>query len=184
MSRVLYPVTEERKALFLRELARTGSECAAARAASPHALGKNGGLESFASVRKRDPEFAQAWQEAKEAALAGVEEEIRRRAMEPPKRPVWHRGEHVGEHEDRSSSDKLLLRLAERLDPSWSQRSVVESSVTVAAALLAIRPDDVMLLNAPERREFVRLLGKIADLRGEDDEVPGLPGEGSPETTP
>lgn len=95
--------------------------------------------------------------------------------MVPPRRPVWHRGEVKGFVEDRTSSDKLLLRIAERLDPSWSPRSVVDQHVTLQGAVLAVRPEDILHLSPAEQDAFVAMLGKIADARGEDDDdVPRL----------
>jgi hypothetical protein len=169
------PIDENRKQVFLQELSRTGSVTAAARAASPHAIGHDGGLAGFMGLALRDPEFASAIESAKEAALGEVEKEIHRRAMNPPTRPVWHRGEVVGEYEDRTSSDKLLLRLAERLSPEgWAPQSRVKTEVNVQGVMLAIRPEDVLLLDPAEQSIFVKLLGQITDLRGEEESVPEL----------
>lgn len=171
------PLDEERKKVFLKELARTGSMIIAARAASPHCIGDKGGVSSFDGLCKTDLEFATAVQEAKEHALAGVENEIHRRAMQPPRRPVWERGRVKGWVEDRNSSDKLLLRLAARLDPAWRERTSVDANINVQGTMLAITPGDILLLAAAERELFVEMLRKIADARGEDDdEIPQLPG--------
>jgi len=163
-------IDEGRKQLFLEELTRTGSVTAAARAASPHSVGHDGGLAGFSGLAQRDPDFAGAIEGAKETALGEVEKEIHRRAMNPPKRPVWHRGEIVGEYEDRNSSDKMLLRLAEKLNPfGWAPQSRVKTEVEMHGVMLAIRPEDVLMLVPEEQRIFVRLLGRIADLRGEEE---------------
>jgi hypothetical protein len=172
-----YPLTEERKALFLKTLAATGSAIAAASAATPWSTHPAGGVNTFRDEARRDPEFAAAWQRAQEQALAEVEQEIYRRAMNPPERPVWHQGQVKGFVEDRNSSDKLLLRLAARLDPAWREHTSIEQSVTVQASVLNIMPQDILLLTRMEQELFVDLLRKIAEARGEVDseQLPELP---------
>lgn len=176
-------LTQQRRQLFLQELARTGSPIAAAAHATPWSTHKQGGVSSFRDHARRDPEFAAAWERAVHHALAAVEGEIVRRAMSPPKRPVWERGEVKGWVEDRNSSDKLLLRLAARLDPAWRERTSVDANVTVEASVLAIAPGDILYL-APSEQELLKdLLCKIADARGEQEEhddanVPRLPAPG------
>ena len=170
-----YPLTEERKTIFLKTLAATGSAIAAASAATPWSTHPAGGINTFRDEARRDPEFAAAWQRAQEQALAEVEQEIYRRAMNPPERPVWHQGEVKGFVEDRNSADKLLLRLAARLDPAWREHTSIEQSVTVQASVLNIMPQDILRLAREEQEMFVELLRKIADARGEvADGVPEL----------
>jgi len=164
------PIDERRKQLFLDELQLTGSVTAAARAASPHTVGHDGGLSGFTSLAQRDADFAASMEAAKERALGAVEKEIHRRAMHPPRRPIWHRGEVVGEYEDRSSSDRLLLRLAEKLNPDdWAPSSCVQTEVDIRGVMLAICPEDVLRLEPEEQATFVGLLDRIAALRGEEE---------------
>ncbi len=123
-------ITERRKRIFLETLEKTGSACAAARAATPWSEGKKGGLEGFRDLAGRDPQFALELQEARSAALGRVEEAIAKRAIDGVERPIFQRGELVGT--ERVYSDHLLLRLAQRLDPlSWTDRQKVEHSGTV-----------------------------------------------------
>jgi len=175
-----HPATEDRRHIFLKALAETGSPIAAASAATPWSTHKQGGVATFRDLARRDPEFAAAWERAKQEALGSVEREIHRRAMEPPRRPVWEKGQVKGWVEDRSSSDKLLLRLAARLDPAWRERTGVDTNVTVQGTMLAITPEDILLLAQSEQEIFMNMLRKIADGREEEgpDEVPRLP-EGS-----
>jgi hypothetical protein len=96
---------------------------------------------------------------------------------------VWERGEVKGWVEDRNSSDKLLLRLAARLDPAWRERTSVDANVTVEASVLAIAPGDILYLSTRDQEMLKDLLGKIADARGEqegqnDTDVPRLPAPG------
>lgn len=169
-----YPLTDARKELFLKVLAETGSPVAAASAATPWAEGKQGGLNTFRDEARRDLAFAEKWERAKQEALAIVEQEIHRRAMQPPTRAIWHKGELVGYTEDRNSSDKLLLRLAARLDPAWRERTTIDANVTTAGIILAIRPSDVLTLNSTEQHTLLDLLEKIAEKKGEPHEVSGL----------
>lgn len=170
-----HELTEERKAIFLKTLAATGSPIAAASAATPWSTHVQGGVATFRDAARRDPEFATAWERARQEALAEVELEIFRRAMHPPERPVWHQGEVKGFVEDRNSSDKLLLRLAARLDPAWCEHTSIEQNVTVQASVLNIMPQDILLLASAEQELFLDLLRKIADARGDDaDAVPEL----------
>ena len=169
-----YPLTEERKQLFLKVLSETGSPVAAASAATPWSEHKQGGLNTFRDEARRDLAFAEKWERARQEALAAVEQEIVRRAMEPPTRAIWHKGELVGYTEDRNSSDKLLLRLAARLDPGWRERTTVDANVTMSGIILAIRPSDVLTLNPSEQHTLLDLLEKIADKKGEPDEISRL----------
>ena len=73
-------LTEDRKALFLRELAEHGVAAQAARRASPHS--GNGCAVTFRDERRRDPNFDDAWDEAVEQANAALEMEIHRRGFE------------------------------------------------------------------------------------------------------
>lgn len=84
-----HPLTEDRKRVFLQALAATGSPIAAASAATPWSTHCQGGVATFRDEARRDPEFADAWERARQEALAEVEKEIYRRAMHPPERPVW-----------------------------------------------------------------------------------------------
>src|SRR3546814_20151837 len=81
------PLTPERKAAFLAELARHGIAVRAARAASPQSA--QGALSTFKNERQRDPEFAAAWEEALETARAEVDPAIYRRPVEGYDEPVY-----------------------------------------------------------------------------------------------
>jgi hypothetical protein len=182
---IQHALTEERKTIFLKTLAATGSSIAAASAATPWSTHVQGGVATFRDEARRNPEFAAAWERAQQEALADVEKEIYRRAMNPPERPVWHQGEVKGFVEDRNSSDKLLLRLAARLDPAWREHTSIEQSVTVQASVLNIMPQDILLLARMEQELFVDLLRKIAEARGEvnSEQLPELPAGSADSTT-
>src|SRR3546814_16372481 len=99
------PLTPERKAAFLAELARHGIAVRAARAASPQSA--QGALSTFKNERQRDPEFAAAWEEALETARAEVDHELYRSAGEGYDEPVYG-----GEY---SESEKCSAELWGRL---------------------------------------------------------------------
>ncbi|WP_326525576.1 hypothetical protein [Sphingomonas sp.] len=114
------PLSAERKAAFIAELARHGIANRAARAASPHSASATGCLSTFADERQRDPEFALAWGEAIEEARAEVEHEIYRRSTEGVDEPVYggkYREQVVGTV--RKYSDRLLELRARALLPAY-----------------------------------------------------------------
>lgn len=113
-----HPMTPERKAAFIAELARHGIANRAARAASPGSAG--GAMTSFKDARERDPAFAAAWVEALETARAEVEHEIYRRSTEGYEEPVFggkYREVVVGTV--RRYSDRLLELRARALLPAY-----------------------------------------------------------------
>jgi hypothetical protein len=91
-----------KRARFLKELARTGNVCEAARLSC---LGRAWLYE----YRKRDPSFDAAWERALDVAADALESEARRRAMEGTWEPVFHQGDIVGGV--RRYSDSLLMFL-------------------------------------------------------------------------
>lgn len=160
-------LTEERKRVFIDTLANTGSAAAAAHAATPWATARHGGLQTFRDERKRDPAFAEAWARAEEAALAKVESEVMRRAMEPSERPIVSGGKLLGV--ERTYDNKLLLSLARRLNPeAWSEKKQIEHSGQVqhdhrhAHAIAVLEPRDVLLLAPDDQQQLIALVEKIA----------------------
>lgn len=114
------PLSPERKAAFIAELARHGIANRAARAASPHSPSPTGCLSTFADERHRDPAFAQAWEEAIDIARSEVEHEIYRRSTEGVDEPVFggkYRETVVGTV--RKYSDRLLELRARALLPAY-----------------------------------------------------------------
>ena len=109
-------MTEDRRQVFLKVLAETGSRSAAAAAASPHLDGGDGdrpGYESFRDLWKRDPEFALKVQRAETLALGRVESEIAKRAFTLDERPIFDRqGNKIGVQTDSRPANQMLLRLA------------------------------------------------------------------------
>lgn len=166
------PIDAERRATYLKVLAETGSHVEAARCATPHgeSAGKPG-YTAFLRLRRIDPEFAQQCDDARATALAAIESEIKRRAFDPPRKPVYDDGRVVGWVEDRRSSDNLLLRLAERIDPDWAQKrshevtGKIDHTHAPAANPYAfsLTPDNIALLPPDRRALLVDLLGEISE---------------------
>ena len=182
--RPMQRVTAERKRVFIKVLAETGSRSAAAAAASPHLDGGKGcrpGYESFKSQWQRDPEFALAIQEAEQRALGKVESAIAERAFTLDERPIFDRqGNKIGVHTDRRTANAMLLRLAERMAPgTWAQRKHHEIEGKIAhdhqhsVAVATLEPTDVLLLEPDEQDELLRLVGKIAELKSGTDKSKG-----------
>lgn len=94
--------TEERRAVFLKELARTGCVSDAARAAGVSAT-------SFRRTAKRMPAFATAWKRALRMAQKKIDYVAYDRAVRGARVPVIHQGEIKGWY--RKPSDSVLRTL-------------------------------------------------------------------------
>lgn len=132
-------LSAQRRRVFLDELARHGIVIRAARAASPHA-GERAALKTFYNARERDPEFAEAWDNAIATATSVVESELHRRAVEGYEEPVYQRGEKVGTV--RRYSDRLLELRAKALLPHYRERAG-DINVTATAQAAAVASVDL-----------------------------------------
>jgi hypothetical protein len=163
-------IDAERREIFLRTLAATGSISEAARVASPHARGARHGYHSFRRLIRTDPEFAQRVEEARSEALARVEELIYRHATEGVQEPVFQSGRLVGTRQ--VFDHKLLLRLAARLDTRWAQRTKSEVDAKIAteddAFTLKLSAEDVLALPREDQETLVRIIEKIAERKEKD----------------
>lgn len=129
-----HPLSADRKAAFLAELARHGIAMRAARSASPHS--STGALSTFQDERHRDPDFDRAWDEAVEAARADVEHEIYRRSTEGYDEPVYggrYRETVVGTV--RRYSDRLLELRARALLPAYREAAALSVNKRVTHQL-------------------------------------------------
>jgi len=157
-------LTPERKALFLEALRDHGIVAEAARAASPHA-GKWGALSTFKDERKRDQDFADAWDEAVEIAADAVERELHRRSVEGYDEPVIFKGELMETKEGepltvRRYSDRLMeLRIKALKPEKYRERYSVDSTVDATVLQGGLGAVDDL---SPESRKMLREL-----IRGE-----------------
>src|SRR5690242_16604444 len=102
-------LTNARQQKFLEALAETGSVSAAVTAAGTSRT-------RVYELRKTDPAFASAWQDAEEIAADRLEEEARRRALEGVPEPLVNGGKLVRDDHGqpitvRRHSDSLLIAL-------------------------------------------------------------------------
>jgi len=175
------PLTEQRKAAFLSELARHGIAAEAARIASPHTSERHGALSTFLSERSRDPEFAARWVEAEEQANAAIEREAWRRAVEGCERGVFQKGGRVIDHDgkpatERAYSDRLLeVLLRSRLANRYGDRKQIELKGRIDVNSVTLSVDELGLLSVTQRRTLAEIMERIATCRGEL-----YPGEGLP----
>ena len=115
-------LTQERRERFLQVLADTGSVTAAVAVAGTSRT-------RVYELRKADPAFASAWQDAEEIATDRLEDEARRRAIEGVPEPVVSAGKLVRDDDGqpiavRRYSDTLLLALLKARRPPRRERSV------------------------------------------------------------
>jgi hypothetical protein len=100
-------LTQARQQKFLEALAATGSVTTAVGAASTSRT-------RVYELRKADPDFANAWQDAEDTAADRLEEEARRRALEGVPEPLVTGGKLVRDnaylHGTRESGMSLLSR--------------------------------------------------------------------------
>jgi hypothetical protein len=135
-------LTKDRRECFLLALANTGSVTAA--------IGVAGTSRTRVyELRKADPAFASAWQEAEEIATDRLEDEARRRAVEGVAEPLVSAGKLVRDDDGqplavRRYSDNLLLALLKAHRPPRRERSVLfrlpalRSAADAARAMAAL----------------------------------------------
>jgi hypothetical protein len=115
-------LTQTRQQGFLKVLSETGSVTAAAKAAGTSRT-------RVYELRKADPAFATAWDEAEEVAADRLEEEARRRAVEGVPEPLVSAGKLVRDEGGQPImvqryADNLLLALIKARRPPRRERSV------------------------------------------------------------
>ncbi len=120
------------KTPFLAALSECGSVKTACR------LGKVDRSHAY-SVREKDPEFAKAWDIAREEGGETLEDEALRRAVAGTDRPVFHQGVQVGVI--REYSDSLLAILLKANNPSKYREPRGDINVTVESERLAANPE-------------------------------------------
>jgi hypothetical protein len=180
-------LTKMRQGCFLQALANTGSVTAAIAVAGSSRT-------RVYELRKTDPEFACAWQEAEDIAADGLEAEARRRAVEGVTEPLVSAGKLVRDDDGqpiavRRYSDHLLLALLKARRPPRRERLVsfqlpalrsagdaagAMASITAAVAAGEITPGEAAELSrlieayvkAIEASEFDERLRAIEERNG------------------
>lgn len=98
-------ITSEHRQRFLEGLAMTASVAIAARASGIYVM-------KWYRLRKSDPKFAAAWEEALDLGMRAIEDEVVRRAVHGHATPVFFQGKQVATV--RKYSDSLLALLYRR----------------------------------------------------------------------
>ena len=135
-------LTQTRQRYFLKALSETGSVTTAAEVAGTSRT-------RIYELRKADPAFATAWEEAEEIAADRLEDEARRRALKGVPEPLVSAGRLVRDDDGQPImvqrySDNLLLALIKARRPPRRERSVrfqlpaLHSMADAAAAMASI----------------------------------------------
>lgn len=173
-------MTEERREVFIQALRTNGGNVTAAAAtASPNSLSKsNPGYSSFRALMAREPEFASQVQETMDHVRDDVFAEIYRRAMKGVQEPIVQKGEQavmadgtpawITRHDNR-----LLLRLASRLDPAWSEKVSHEHSGTVQHEVMTMA--ELNALSVEELELIDRALATVGGTPRVIEHSPELP---------
>ena len=135
-------LTKEIRERFLQALANTGNVTTAVAVAGTSRT-------RVYELRKADPAFASAWEEAEESAVDRLEDEARRRAVDGVPEPLVSAGKLVRDDDGqpiavRRYSDNLLLALLKARRPPRRERSVrfqlpaLRSAADAASAMAAL----------------------------------------------
>ena len=126
-------INSEHRRKFLETLAMTARTTTAARASGIY-------LMKWYRLRKSDPKFAAAWEEALDIGVRAIEDEVVRRAVHGHATPVFFHGKQVATV--RKYSDRLLALLYQRHVMDRAEAKRLDSSVDALAALLREIGDD------------------------------------------
>jgi hypothetical protein len=161
------PISARRKKAYLDALAACGSRASAARMVSPGLSAAKPGYSSFIALERSDPQFAADVQECLELARGRAEIEATRRALEGTDEPIMFQGRQVGIV--KRFSDSILMRLLEKLDPTWipQSRSSIDAKIDQrqAGMFVGLTAQDLLNLPAEERAPIVEALRKIVAAR-------------------
>lgn len=164
------PVTDERKATYLRVLEETGSTDAASAAATPHGTGARPGHSTFRDLRRSDPEFAIAADEAYSRYIGALERTMAEWSVKGRSRPIVDKDGNVVATDDHPPDPRLLLATLRRHRPEWREKQEVQVSGTVdhvhSGGVFTIPFENAVLLS-PEKRALLADLVEEATLLGE-----------------
>lgn len=170
-------LTEREFNLACEVYARTGSKAAAILSIAGGATdgsGRPSRRKTLEDALRANPAWAQRWEEARTLALGLVEAEIAKAALTVDERPIFDKsGKLLGVQRDSRPRNDMLKFLARKLDPdAWSEKRQLQMSGTVEHRHgpadgfgVLIAAEDVLLLEGPDRAEFVRLLSVIRDAK-------------------
>lgn len=149
----------KRKAVYLRELERTGEAAEARRIA--------GGVSSqtVSRHRKSDADFAAAEVESMERYAAGLGMEIHRRGYVGVEEPVFYKGEKVATVT--RYSDALALAHARRHIPEYRDKVTVDQTTRLEGSPLAALAGDLASLQ-PESRDLLRKILEVEAAKAQE----------------
>ena len=151
------------RAKFLKELARGGLVLPACDIAG---VSKSTVYE----LRKSDPEFAAAWDDALERSADVLEAEARRRAIEGVLKPICRGGELVGT--ERVYSDSLLVVLLRGRRPEiYSERHKLDAKVDNNHGLMPLTPSQLAALNAVYGPEVPTIENELKAIRAPGESI-------------
>lgn len=142
------PKPTPKKAAFLAAFAETGNLSVSAAAAKVHRS------MHYAWLAK-DPDYREAFEQARETAADRLEQEARRRAIEGTERPVYQGGKLVGTV--REYSDTLLIFLLKGVRPD-----VYRDNVSVRHAGPSGGPIEVK--HDADQERYQGLVGELLEL--------------------
>lgn len=154
-----------------------GNFSAACRAASPHSKATNGKpcYSSFRRLMNVSPEFSQDVAETMSRVRDKVAEEITNRAIDGIETPVFQKGTRATDHDGSPASitshdNKLLLRLAAKLDPeNWGvETQKHDHRITVHStgrALCQFGMKDLEYLDLEQKAQLTRIMVVIQNGR-------------------
>lgn len=163
-----------RQEAFLTALAETGSIIESARRASPHS--ESPCLSTFKSYMRDSAEFAAKVQESLDTFRDSLIRAAVTRGRDGYKRPIFQKGEKVGE--ETIYSDNLLLAELRKHFPEYREKIDHNHKITIApAGAWVISSEDVSFLTQDERRTLAGLMDKVRDGRGEAKRLEHKPSE-------
>ncbi len=170
-------LSEQEFTLACETYARTGSKPAALLALAGGATdgaGRPSRRRTLEDALRANPEWAQRWADARDAALGLIEAEIAKAALTVDERPIFDKsGRLLGVQRDSRPRNDMLKFLARKLDPdAWSEKRQLQMSGTVEHRHgpadgfgVLVAAEDVLLLEGEDRAEFIRLLSRIRDAK-------------------
>lgn len=110
--------------------------------------------------RKKDPEFAEAWEDAVRCAVDKLYDSAFTRALDGVEKGIYYKGDLVGT--ETIHSDRLTMFLLSKLDPDrFGDKQKIEANVTVG---IAVVPATAISVNEwQERAEAMHKAQSIPD---------------------
>lgn len=198
MTRINQPMTHQRMAGFIEAYkASYGNFSAACRAMAPYSTSTVNppARSTWLQLRERDSKFKQALEDAHAEVKDQIFEEVRNRALNGTLEPVYQKASRVWEpvvdENDQIVRDengdprmkpasitrfdsRLLLALARRIDPDWSEKHLHEHSGQVEHKLVTSAD---LLRMTPEQLETVERALEILGQKEEPKAITHEPGE-------